>query len=89
MVKTPKAPPKAEATPKKKAQTTAPAKVRTGTQTITWTALNDMLRECDEATATGLLDQAQKLKWPQRHVLRIQGRFNKLRKARELAALLK
>jgi hypothetical protein len=53
----------------------------------TWEELNNSLRDCDEAFARDLLAKATRAKWPVERRARIQKRFNKLRRAREMQEL--
>jgi hypothetical protein len=53
----------------------------------TWAALNDDLRECKEAFACDLLTRAKESGWPSNMLVRIQKRYNRLRRSRELREL--
>lgn len=55
---------------------------------MTWTELNTTLRESDESTAKRLLEWERKHLRRPRFLLRIHGRFNKLRGQREAQELL-
>jgi hypothetical protein len=62
------------------------AKTEQGTPS--WAALNDKLRTCDEKFANALLKKAKTEKWPAQHLQRIYGRYQLLRRSRELKELL-
>ena len=52
----------------------------------TWEAMDDKLRNCDEEFALTQLNHA-KIAWPTNMVVRIQKRYNRLRRSRELREL--
>lgn len=54
----------------------------------TWLGLNDQLRECSEAFAVQLLAKSKKGKWPKNFQVRIQKRYNRLRRLREMEEIV-
>lgn len=56
---------------------------------LKWEDLNDKLRDASEKTTLRILEQAQESGAPAHYLIRIYGRYSKMRKTREIEQILR